>query len=335
MLELVPERAADVERHLRGLGWLQPDEHVEGMAPAGAGNMNRTLRVRLRERSIVLKQSVPFVAKYPHIAAPVERIEVEAAFYRAAASPPALSMRLPTVLGFDARSRLLCLEDLGEGGDFTDVYRGAALGPGHVTALLHWLGVLHAKRFDEAEWLVLENRAMRRLNFAHIFEIPLGETSALDLDAVTPGLEALRRELAGDANLTGKVRALGEIYLGGGAHESPRTLLHGDFYPGSWLHDARMGVRIIDPEFAFFGPPELDLGVLLAHLSFAGLGQAELVRAVMSYNRPRGFSQSLALGFAGVEVIRRLLGVAQLPLDADPAAKQRWLEVARRMVSAG
>ena len=65
-----------VEAHLKRLGWISPNEPLEGLAPAGAGNMNRTLRARLADRSLVLKQSVPYVAKYPHIPAPVERIAV-------------------------------------------------------------------------------------------------------------------------------------------------------------------------------------------------------------------------------------------------------------------
>jgi 5-methylthioribose kinase len=47
-----------------------------------------------------------------------------------------------------------------------------------------------------------------------------------------------------------------------------------------------------------------------------------------------GFSRTLAFGFAGVEIIRRLLGVAQLPLAADLGTKQRWLALAREMVLA-
>ena len=40
--------------------------------------------------------------------------------------------------------------------------------------------------------------------------------------------------------------------------------------------------------------------------------------ALGNYNAPARFSFPLALAFAGVEVIRRLLGVAQLPLTRGP-----------------
>jgi hypothetical protein len=42
----------------------------------------------------------------------------------------------------------------------------------------------------------------------------------------------------------------------------------------------------------------------------------------------------LADGFAAVERIRRLLGVAQLPLEADLAQRVAWLERGRASVLA-
>ena len=95
-----------------------------------------------------------------------------------------------------------------------------------------------------------------------------------------------------------------------------------------------MGVKIIDPEFAFIGPPEFDIGVLIAHLQFARFAQNDLMRVLSSYNAPARFSFPLALAFAGIEVIRRLLGIAQLPLPADLATKQSWLAAARLLVAA-
>lgn len=342
MLELVSDNLDDITAHLHRLDWIDPDEFIEALEPAGAGNMNRTLRARLPKRTLVLKQSVPFVAKYPAIPAPPDRIGVEAAFYRATTQPPALSMRLPNVLGFDADNRLMALEDLGESADFTDVYayRGDGRTPraditgGHTTSLLYWIGMLHALRIDAVRFPELENHAMRALNHAHIFDIPLRSDNGIDLDAITPGLGDVAKPLIEDAALREKVAALGDVYLGINALASRPALLHGDFYPGSWLRHPRMGVKIIDPEFAFIGPPEFDIGVLIAHLTFARFAQSDLMMALGSYNAPARFSFPTALAFAGVEVIRRLLGVAQLPLNADLATKQRWLATARQFVTA-
>jgi 5-methylthioribose kinase len=340
MLELRADNASAIELHLKRLGWISPNESLQGLEAAGEGNMNRTLRARLDGRSLVLKQSVPFVARYPSIAAPPDRIAVEAAFYRATDKPAELAMRLPAVLGFDPENRLLALEDLGAAADFTAIYRGDGgaarhdISSEHTSALLYWLGLLHGLHVTARDWPMLENHAMRALNHAHIFDIPLRADNGVDLDAVTPGLNAVARNYHGDALLRTKVAALGAIYLGRAPHTSTPALLHGDYYPGSWLRHPRMGVKIIDPEFAFIGPAEFDVGVLIAHFTFGRIGQTDLLTALRSYTAPSGFSLPLALAFAGAEVIRRLLGVAQLPLAADLATKTTWLAAGRQFVMA-
>ena len=43
------------------------------IARAGDGNMNCTLRASLGGRTLILKQSRPYVAKYPSIPAPLDR----------------------------------------------------------------------------------------------------------------------------------------------------------------------------------------------------------------------------------------------------------------------
>jgi 5-methylthioribose kinase len=93
-----------------------------------------------------------------------------------------------------------------------------------------------------------------------------------------------------------------------------------------------MGVMIIDPEFAFPAPPEFDVGVLIAHLTMAGFEQPEIMMLLRSYVTPPRFSYPLALASAGMEIIRRLLGVAQLPRTADDESTSRWLQTARSMV---
>ena len=40
-------------------------------------------------------------------------------------------------------------------------------------------------------------------------------------------------------------------------------------------------------------------------------------------------------GFAGAELMRRLLGVSQLPLQADLEQKRAWLDRSRRWVLGG
>ena len=340
-MELTVEHRDGIEARLHELGWIQPDERILALAPPGAGNMNRTLRVELQERTLILKQAVPFVARYPHIPAPVERLEVEAAFYRLIAGSDALALRTPRVLGEDLANHLLCLEDLGTGGDFTWIYQCPADDRrlelrGQLTTLFHWLRDLHALDLERTVGsaglaATFGNHSMRALNHAHIFEIPFDSANGVEL---AEPLRRLRETLALDAALRERATLLGRIYTGAVGHASRPALLHGDYYPGSWLAHPRMGVVIIDPEFAFVGPPEFDVGVLLAHLIMAGHAQPDVAMQLGSYGAPPGFSQPLAWAFAGMEVIRRLLGVAQLPLAAPPELRCTWLQTARALIIA-
>lgn len=126
-----------------------------------------------------------------------------------------------------------------------------------------------------------------------------------------------------ESRLQSKAKQLGELYLA----NTHGPLLHGDFFPGSWLSTPN-GIRIIDPEFAFRGPVEFDLGVLLAHLVFAG-SSFEILQNVLSYYDSGCIvDESLIRSFAGVEILRRLWGVAQLPtLPMDRASE--WIETAK------
>lgn len=324
-----------VQRFLGARHWLPDGGRVTGVTRAGEGNMNLVLRVAYEAHgeagTLILKQARPWVEKYPQIAAPPGRLAVEADFYRALGADPALAARMPALCGVDESAATAWLEDLGDAADHLGVYRGDALPAADLDALLDWLARLHALPIDPARWPRLSNREMRALNHAHIFVIPLAADGPA-ADDFCPGLGRIARALRADATLARRLTALGDRYLADGTR-----LLHGDFYPGSWLRTAD-GPRVIDPEFGFLGCPEFDLGVLIAHLHFAGhpgmeLPAGDAAASVLSaYVPPPGFDPALARAFAGAELVRRLLGVAQLPLDADLAQRERWLETGRALL---
>lgn len=290
--------------------------------------MNLVLRVTTPARSLVVKQGRPFVEKYPDIPAPPERTSVEAEWYRLAGARPELAVRLPQLVGLDEELPLLVLSDLGPSSDLTGVYAGERLAEDDLDALVDWLAALHdAFRHDERA-RGLANRAMRRLNHEHLFDLPLRPGNGLDLDAVTPGLAGAAGRLVGDPRLASATAALGALYLGEGT-----TLLHGDYYPGSWLAGPA-GPFVIDPEFGFYGRPEIDVGVLLAHLELSAHPEAVVAGALERYRRQVALDAELAWAFSGIEVVRRLLGVAQLPLIARLGEKVALLDRAADRVRA-
>jgi 5-methylthioribose kinase len=90
-------------------------------------------------------------------------------------------------------------------------------------------------------------------------------------------------------------------------------------------------VRIIDPEFCFLGEPEVDCGVLAAHLMLARCATAPL-EMVTASAETRGLDVALVEAYAGVEIMRRLIGVAQLPLPHDIDRKRSLLQHSRRLL---
>jgi 5-methylthioribose kinase len=317
---------AEVERYVVERGLVAAANLPIEVGPAGEGNMNLALRVRpAMGASFILKQGRPWVEKYKQIPAPVERTLVEAAFYGAVQADARVGRRMPAVLHVDRDNHVLVLEDVGGAGDFTSIYADGRMSASAVDALLEWLEDLAGVTAPVEAGGIFANRPMRALNHEHMFRFPLLDANGLDLDGITPGLREAAADLRRDRTYYDAVAALGNRYLADG-----RTLVHGDYFPGSWLK-APDGVRIIDPEFCFLGDPEFDCGILAAHLTIAGCDPAMLERVTASAERRR-LDRALVSGYAGVEIMRRLIGVAQLPLTCGIDRKRTLLEHSRRLV---
>ena len=79
---------------------INKNEKILEIEKPGEGNMNLVLRIKTNERSFIVKQSREFVQKYPQILAPIERVEVEAYFYKTIEKNKILSDKMPRILIF-------------------------------------------------------------------------------------------------------------------------------------------------------------------------------------------------------------------------------------------
>jgi 5-methylthioribose kinase len=320
---------ATLTSFLEGNGWIKPEELIRHARKAGEGNMNCVLRIRTTQRSFILKQSRPWVEKYPGVAAPWDRSLMEARFYEAVNTDSRVAAHLPKLLAVDPDERLLMLEDLADARDFTPLYSGAQrANDSDIRTLIQFLISLHTAFSDPGLSRLFENRAMRSLNHEHVFSIPLRPDNGLALDAITPGLSSLAQRIQRNDAFCRKVAATGKRYLdsaGGNA------LIHGDYFPGSWLK-AGERVFVIDPEFCFYGPPEWDVGVMLAHLYLAGQPRDFIAGIADVYAATAPLDRSLLARFAGIEIMRRLIGVAQLPLGYGLDRKKELLELSQVLV---
>ncbi|MBX7165209.1 MAG: phosphotransferase [Pirellulales bacterium] len=320
---LAADDAAGVARVLADRGLLEPEEQVRAAPRAGEGNMNLTLRVATNRRTLIVKQARPWVEKYDQIAAPWNRFEYELAFYEWVAGEPRLADRMPRLLAADRAACLIVLQDLAPAADLTTLYSGDLLTTAEVEQLAAFLAGLHAagRGIAPARWA---NRDMRALNHEHMYRLPLDEANGLELDRFEPGLTDAARRLQRDRAYCEQVHATGQRYLADGM-----VLLHGDYFPGSWLRTAS-GVFVIDPEFCYCGDPEFDLGVCLAHCALAAQ-PGDVSRGFLEAYRASGGAGDMgqAAAYAACEVMRRLIGVAQLPLAPSTGRRRELLERSR------
>ena len=309
-----------IKEFLLEINFLKESEEILSIEKPGEGNMNVVLRVKTNQRSFIVKQSRPFVQKYQDIPAPEDRIDVEYQFYKAIESP-AVTSHIPKILAYDAKNYLLILEDLGNCEDMSLVYKNRAIETESIQLLVDILSNIHKSDVSKT---YPENKELRALNHQHIFVLPFAVDNGFSLDTIQDGLEAVSQTYKKDEKLKEQIALVGERYLSEGT-----TLLHGDYYPGSWM-TKEDDVFVIDPEFSFKGFPEFDLGVMAAHMVMA-TGNKLLISTVKKAYTLK-FDERLFLQITGIEIMRRLIGLAQLPLDRTLEEKKELLEIARLLI---
>jgi len=310
----------ELQEYLFSRGHIHADEHVQFIEKPGEGNMNVVLRIKTNSRSFILKQSRPFVQKYQQIKAPLNRVDVEYQFYKTVTSN-ALNKHIPTILAYDTTDYVLLMQDLGHGEDLSSLYESRTIASEVLKKLVHCLALIHQNVVPND---FPENLKMRQLNHQHIFVLPFEEENGFQLDDIQEGLQELSVSYKKDVAIRTVVDKIGRKYLSQGS-----TLLHGDYYPGSWMKEGE-NLYIIDPEFGFSGFAEFDLGVMIAHVIIATANESFLNTIHNLYEGEA--NKKLTTQVAGIEIIRRLIGLAQLPLDRTISEKQYLLELARKML---
>ncbi len=311
---------SSLENYLNSKNWIKKEERITKITKAGEGNMNVVLRIITNIRSIIIKQSRPFVQKYQDIPAPIERIAVEKSFYDAIGIG-GIKENFPAIIGFDYESYILIMEDLGDCDDMSFIYHKRTISNHQFEKLIKICYQIHntATPTDFPS-----NMKMRELNHQHIFVLPFLTDNGFSLDDIQIGLQELSMSFKKNENLKKQVTLIGEKYLSKG-----NTLLHGDYYPGSWM-SKNDHLYVIDPEFGFVGFPEFDLGVMAAHLIIATHDPSYIEKIEKTY--PKTIDMKLLKKIAGIEIMRRLIGLAQLPLSRTLADKEQLLLMSKNMI---
>ncbi|GAA2347584.1 S-methyl-5-thioribose kinase [Streptomyces cuspidosporus] len=329
------------------------------------GNMNRVFVARDPGggRSLAVKQALPWVrVAGPSWPMSPARADAEARAYRqvAAVAPDTI----PAIHGYDTDNYALTMEDmsdlrvlrthLNEGGEYGSVSRHIGTFVAALSFATSDFGMASADR----KALVATSVSPELCKITE--DVVLSEPY-LDHEHNHwhHSLDDLAAAFRADPALRTEVAALRHIFM-----TSAQALLHGDLHTGSVMVGTRQGadvVRVFDPEFSFVGPIGFDLGlywgnVLVSELRAHALGtpgdhaeqlalswdafEAELRRlwparidtffddAYLDRFLTQVWSESL--GFAGTEIIRRVIGFAHLTdlttlPDPGPASRRALL----------
>jgi 5-methylthioribose kinase len=310
---------------LRDLGFLGHDESVS-IEKAGDGNINWVRRARLADgRSWIVKQARPALERFPEYRVDTRRIVYEARWTELARAHDDEHI-CPEILHFSESERVLILEDLGSAERLdTRLARGGFDAGPTGASLARLLGRVHAATADADLTGRFDNDEMRRLHGDHIFLLPFGD-EPFPLD---PEVEARSRALR-EPGFRAIAAAAYRRYL-----EPRGALVHGDVQAGNVLLPPT-GPKLIDAEIAHIGDPAFDVGTLIAHLLLPAVAARRANAAVPAvqatwnaYVETAGPAHprfSDVARYAGLEILRRTVGAARVPVLESPEASRAALD---------
>jgi len=238
----------------------------------GDGNLNLVFIVTGAAGALIVKQALPYVRlvgeSWP---LPLERAFFEYhALTRQAARDPG---SVPQVHHFDATQALIVMEYLAEHiilrqGLIAGIrYDGLADRLGRFCARTLFRGSdLHMPTAQRKADLALfaANVALCDITENLVFSDPYFDAS---MNRHTPGLDRAVARLRADLDMKIAAQQLKMAFA-----SKAQTLLHGDLHSGSIMVSASEA-RVIDPEFATYGPFGFDIGMLLANFLMACCAQ--------------------------------------------------------------
>ena len=302
----------------------------------GDGNLNTVYRVSdaaQSARSVILKHAPPYIKILgPEYPLSIERLTYESRaldIYNQFASGSA-----PELYYFDAEAAVIAMEDLRDAQVLrTDLIAGK-VDTSIAEQIGRFMGTIHSRTYVEnldstsvqQYRQQFANTTMQSITADYVFTFPYTEH---ETNFWTPGLERDVQRLKADTDFLQHTGDLKQIFL-----TAQQAVTHGDLHTGSVLVQNNTA-KVIDAEFAFYGPVGFDLGLYWANYLLSYFShqdtldvQAALKTAIAKtwHAYTLGFrtvdgtlkAQTLqhifheAVGFAGLEMLRRLIGAAHV-----------------------
>ncbi|KYG99340.1 S-methyl-5-thioribose kinase [Bradyrhizobium sp. DOA1] len=269
---------ADLRDYLAGLpdiaALLGGEPKSWAITEVGDGNLNLVFIVKGNRGGIAVKQALPYVRlvgeSWP---LPLSRAHYEyLALSKQAKLAPGL---VPALLHHNAALALTVMELLEPHIIMRKGLVAATQYPGFVDDITTFMAqtlfftsdlALSAAEKKEGIAAFAGNHALCKITEDLIFTDPYRVAEQNRWTA--PYLDGLAAELRDDMDLHVAISRLKLKFMA-----SPEALLHGDLHTGS-IMVTESQTRVIDPEFAFYGPMGFDVGAVLANLLMAYFASA-------------------------------------------------------------
>ena len=227
------------------------------------GNINLIFRISNKTNSLLVKQALPYSWRYPEFKLPVERADLEYEMLQLEGRYcPAQALK---VYLYDAERKIQVIEDLN---------KHLVMREGMMRRIKYPLVAQHIGSF-----------AARTLFYTSDLFLPSAQKKAMQPRFMNPVMRKLQEDLCftqpyspnpnnrwtrlndaqvqavyADDALRAEIFVLKERYM-----THAQALIHNDLHTGSIMLN-ETETKVIDPEFAFFGPMGHDVGSYLANL---------------------------------------------------------------------
>lgn len=332
-------------QYVKEHGYFEKKEKVT-CHEIGDGNLNYVFRLHDGERGIIVKQALPY-AKVVGESWPLSlsRATIESQALQVFAKY--VPEYVPKVYGHDEELAVTVMEDLStltitrkglrEGEDYPLLSQHIGRFLAHVLFYTSDFGLLaEEKRVLDGKFV---NPDLCKITEDLVFTDPFGNYETNDYEKE---LQPVLDELWCDKKLKLQVAQYKYKFL-----TRKEALIHGDLHTGS-IFSSPSETKVIDPEFATFGPLGFDLGQFIANLLLNALSREDEKRNILFYHIEKTWSNFVevftklwvlegvepytkekrwlaivlqnifadAVGFAGCEIIRRTIGLAHV-VDLD------------------
>ena len=358
-MELNPDILQDYLRNRHAeIGIFEPDTKFR-VEEIGDGNLNTVYRVSDTARpecSIVLKYAPPYIK----VLGPDYPLSTERLTYESRALDVynrLVSGTSPARYNFDAEAAVIAMEDLRNARVLRADLIAGTVDIAIAEQIGRFMGIVHSQTYvdnvdrETAQYYKRQfaNTTMQSITADYVFTFPYTEH---ETNFWTPGLASDVQQLKTDTDFLRQAAHLKQIFL-----TAQQGVTHGDLHTGSVLLQNDTA-KVIDAEFAFYGPVGFDLGLYWANylLSYFSHQDALSVQSALktairqtwrTYTAEfkmvdaRLKARTLqnifhdAVGFAGLEMLRRLIGAAHVKDIEDIVDISRKLRVERAALRFG